>query len=202
MEIIVREGEMQKTTKLIGHRPNIPSVRQGGIICKSLVLALLSIFVLSPTFSFGAEQITACDLVDKATAGQILDRPISSGPRPSKSVLSNNVRTYCDFRAEGNPFVLVNVSLSEFKSPHEAKAWADQANTPKEPSFTVEIEKSIGDSAVWISGRHSAFYVARKGAKVLEINIRGASGGGVKFEVTSSMKPKMRKAVQRAIEKL
>ncbi|MDP1716560.1 MAG: hypothetical protein Q8L40_00650 [Burkholderiales bacterium] len=131
-----------------------------------------------------------------------MNRPLSYGPKQSKLDIGNKIKTECDFGAQGTPLTIVTVSLSEFKSPDDAKAWADQASSPRSPEFSVDKERSLGDAAVWVSGRNSASYVVRQGTKVLEVTIRGASGGGVPFQVTPAMRPLMRKAAQGAVEKL
>lgn len=167
----------------------------------SLIRALLCIFVLLSAFSSAAAEITACDLIDKAAASQILGRLVARGPTASKYVVADTVKTNCDFAADA-PLTVVIVTLSEFRSPSDAKAWADQANTPRDPGVSVETERSMSDAAVWWSGRHSAGYVVRKGARVLEVNIRGVTAGAKPFEITSLTRPQLRQVVLHAIEKL
>lgn len=139
--------------------------------------------------------------MDKATASQIIGRPVASGPRASKYVLTDKVRTHCDFGAEGVPLTVVTVTFSEFKSPPEAKAWADQAKISRDPGGRIETESMVSNEAVWWSQQHAAGYVVLKGARVFEVYIRGTAAGTQPFRVTSSMRPQLRRAALYAIEK-
>jgi len=165
----------------------------------SLIRALLCVFALLSAFSSAAAEITACDLIDKATASQIIGRPVARGPTASRNVLADKIRKDCDFSAEGAPVTVVTVTLWEFKSSSDAKTWADKANTPRVPSGSIETERSMGDAAVWWTGENSAGYVVRKGVRVLEVYVRSAAQP---FKITSSMRQQLRRAVLRATEKL
>ena len=169
---------------------------------KAISTPILFLLTLLSVFSSIAAEISACDLVDEATASQIMGRPVAAGPRASNYALTDNVRSNCHFGAEGAPVTFVTVSVSEFKTPIDAKAWADKANTPTDRDFSTEMEESIGDSVVWVSGQHAAGYVVRKGTRVLEVNIRGAAAGEQPFQVIPAMRPQMRRAMLRAMEKL
>jgi hypothetical protein len=149
--------------------------------------------------SSSAAEITACDLVDKEMAGQIIGRPVAREPNPLRNVVADKTRKDCHFSAEGVPVAVVTVTLWEFKSSSDAKAWADKANTPRVPSGSTEIERSMGDVAVWWTGENSAGYLVRKGVYVLEIYIRSAARS---FEVTPSMRQQFRRAAMRATEKI
>jgi hypothetical protein len=166
------------------------------------VYAFLTIFTVFTALPSAEAEIAACDLVDKTTASQIIGRPVASGPRASKYVLADKVKMNCDFGAEGAPIAVVTVVLSEFKSPSEAKAWADQAKTSRDSGGRIETENMVSNEAVWWSQQHAAGYVVRKGIGVLEVYIRGAAAGAQPFQITSAMRPRLRQAVLHAIEKL
>lgn len=163
------------------------------------IRALTCIFGFLSAFSSLAAEITACDLIDKATAGQILGRVIAREPVALRNVLADKNRIDCDFSAEGVPITVLTVTLWEFKSSSDAKAWADKANTPRAPSGSIETERSMGDMGVWWTGENSAGYVVRKEARVLEVYVRSAAHS---FKTTSSMRQQLKQAVLRAIEKL
>jgi hypothetical protein len=162
---------------------------------------LVALGVLS-AFDAAAAEISACDLIDKATASQILGRVVARGPTASRDVLADKIRTNCDFAAEGTPLTVVTATLWEFNSPSDAKSWLDQAKSPRDAAGRIEAESVMGNAAVWWSQPHAAGYVVRKDARVLEVNIRGTAAGTQPFRVTSSMRQQLRRAALRATEKL
>jgi hypothetical protein len=179
-------------------------------VCQKISLFAVVISMMCFAGLAAAADITACDLIDKNAAGELLGRPISNAPsflRLPPSTGRNE--TNCTFRYDRSPFVFLQVVLIEFKSQSEATKWIDMARVQPAGKTDLRVveEQGVGEMAVWWQvGVISSGYQVRKGNRVVSFEIRGSAmltGSEFSgFRVPPELRAKLRETMRRVVNKL
>lgn len=146
----------------------------------------------------GATPAGPCDLVDRATAAQILGAPVTkvepSGPEPDED--SGATRTACTYYADKGLFIVLRL---DFPNATAARDMAAAELSPEKLSAeksTVKSETAIGDKSYVVYAPQAIQYVVVKGPTVLTLIL-----GGVPNPLTT-YESQLRAAAAAATKKL
>jgi hypothetical protein len=140
------------------------------------MLAMFSLAVGLSASPASAAPPGPCDLLDKATASQLLGKPVASmepsGPEPDED--SGGMRTHCVYMAGTSMLVVTQVI---FQSPAAASETTTRElvgeRYGEDEDMTVEEAGGLGDKAFWAYTPTAADYIVVKGAKVLALTLGG-----------------------------
>jgi hypothetical protein len=119
-----------------------------------------------------------CDLLDRATASQLLGKPVASmepsAPEPDED--SGGMRSVCVYQAGTSMLMVIQET---FKTAEAARDLTTQELVGERyggnEAVTVEEASGLGDRAFWIHSPTAAEYVVLKGAKVLALLLGGTT---------------------------
>ena len=139
-----------------------------------------------------------CDLLDRATAGQLLGQAVAagtpSGPEPDED--SGGTRRNCVYQTGKSMLVLTHVTFANAAAAREATTRELVGERLGEEDATVKEESGIGDKAYWAYSDIAAQYIVVKGAVVLGLALGGTG------QAPSSYQASLRAAAAKAAAKL
>ncbi|HEY7683558.1 MAG TPA: hypothetical protein VH879_13015 [Gemmatimonadales bacterium] len=159
-----------------------------------LVILGLSLVLSAPD----AATAGPCDLLDRATAGQLLGQAVAagtpSGPEPDED--SGGTRRNCVYQAGKSLLVLTQVTFASAAAAREATTRELVGERLGEEDFTVKEESGLGDKAYWAYSEIAAQYIVVKGPNVLGLALGGTG------QAPSSYQASLRAAAAKAAARL
>jgi hypothetical protein len=125
----------------------------------------------------GATPAGPCDLVDRATATQILGAPVTkvepSGPEPDED--TGATRTTCTYYAGQSLFVVLRLDFPSAAAARDMVATELDPGKLTAEKSTVKEESGIGDKDYVVNAPRAIQYVVVKGPTVLTLILGGTS---------------------------
>lgn len=125
----------------------------------------------------GATPAGPCDLLDRATATQLLGAPVTkvepSGPEPDED--SGAMRSTCVYSAGTAGLIVLRLDFPNAPAARDMAAAELDPEKLSAEKATAKSESGIGDKSYVVNSPHAVQYVVVKGPTVLTLVLGGVS---------------------------